>query len=121
MTQEVARNSFGLLGHSTHFHSRNYDCGHKVQYFAFPDWCSLELHHQRPTGEYALYPVLALLKHVTCSCQAFGWLVRQMAEVENDFNSVERIVSGLVFSRARRNNGDSLGLLCQRARTRAFS
>ncbi|KAI0925971.1 hypothetical protein AcV5_008554 [Taiwanofungus camphoratus] len=33
-----------------------------------------------------------VLSYIISVQQAFGWLVRQMAEVENDFNSVERIV-----------------------------
>lgn len=34
-----------------------------------------------------------VLSYIISVQQAFGWLVRQSAEVENDFNSVERIVS----------------------------
>lgn len=33
-----------------------------------------------------------VLSYIISVQQAFGWLVRQIAEVENDFNSVERIV-----------------------------
>ena len=33
-----------------------------------------------------------VLSYIISVQQAFGWLVRQSAEVENDFNSVERIV-----------------------------
>lgn len=34
-----------------------------------------------------------VLSYIISVQQAFGWLVRQTAEVENDFNSVERVVS----------------------------
>ena len=33
-----------------------------------------------------------VLSYIISVQQAFGWLIRQTAEVENDFNSVERIV-----------------------------
>ena len=36
-------------------------------------------------------PVILLCAHPVLS-QAFGWMVRQLAEVENNMNSVERIV-----------------------------
>ena len=36
------------------------------------------------------------LSYILSVQQAFGWMVRQSAEVENNMNSVERIVSNLV-------------------------
>ena len=38
-----------------------------------------------------------VLSYIISVQQAFGWLVRQTAEVENDFNSVERVVSRIAF------------------------
>ena len=37
-------------------------------------------------------PSVNSVMHSTGSIQAFGWMVRQIAEVENNMNSVERIV-----------------------------
>lgn len=37
------------------------------------------------------------LSYIISVQQAFGWMVRQSAEVENNMNSVERIVSVFMF------------------------
>ena len=44
-----------------------------------------------------------VLSYIISVQQAFGWLVRQTAEVENDFNSVERVVGPYFLDLARYN------------------
>ena len=59
------------------------------------------------------------LSYIISVQQAFGWMVRQSAEVENNMNSVERIVRAYSYygSLATSSFNYIIGTLCQGVRT----
>ena len=86
----MAWDSSRFLGDYTYLHCCSADSWHPLQYFAISDWGGPQLHHQYPAGQHFNHTIIIVFPHH--ELQAFGWLVRQTAEVENNFNSVERIV-----------------------------
>ncbi len=63
---------------------------HTVYRVSCEDWRSPLVHSLHTAGRHQCLP--HFVTYSTSSIQAFGWMVRQLAEVENNMNAVERIV-----------------------------